>query len=150
MTNRDKFVLLFINKFYQKGIKVPSENNQVHWTVKTINDTCKNHFDNKLSFTQEEILNGFKRNKYTVSVYSNKEFTWEKFHSNHITILNDKFVNIKDKNNKDLSNTWKTHKPNYKLETIIKIDNLKEDLLKFWEYNKQLVENSVIISVVVI
>ncbi|MCM4154968.1 hypothetical protein [Gramella sp. AN32] len=140
MNKRDRFLLLFVKSFYDKGRGNPNTDNQVHWTVIIINKIFKNHFKEDLSFTEAEVLKAFKRNGFKLSEYGENEFTWEKFHANHITIYNDKFLNIKVRNNKDLGNTWKQHKSNYKQETIDKIDNLKADLFKFWDDNKHLLE----------
>lgn len=138
MQNRDKFLTLFVRSFYEKGKEQPREDNQVHWVVTIINKVFKNHFGQDLSFTENEILKAFKRNGYKLSIYGQQEFTWEKFHANHITIFNDKFLNINGQKTKDLNNTWKEHKSNYKQETIYKIENLKLDLFKFWYENKHL------------
>lgn len=135
MKNRNKFLSLFIKKFYEKGRKTPSENNSAYKVSKTINDTFKNHFGKKELFSEKEIFKAFEKNGYQLS---KEEFTWEKFHANHITIYNDKFLNIKVRNNKDLGNTWKQHKSNYTQETKDKIDSLKAEIFKFWDDNKHL------------
>ena len=138
MKNRDRFLLLFIKSFYEKGNEKPSEENQVHWIVTIINKVFKNHFGENLSFTEDEVLRAFKRNGYKLSVFGEKEFTWEKFHANHVTIYNDKFLNINGQKTKDLGNTWKEHKSTYKQETKDKIDSLKTEVFKFWDDNKHL------------
>ncbi len=140
MKNREKFLLLFVKCFYEKGRKTPSENNSAYRISKTINDTFKNHFGKKELFSVKEICKAFEKNGYLLSEFGKNEFTWEKFHANHVTIYIDKFINIKVQNNKDLGNTWKEHKSSYKQETIDKIDNRKLELFKFWDDNKHLLD----------
>ncbi len=139
MDNRIIFLKLFIDSFYVKSVKRRTPNNQAHWIVKTINDTCKNHFNKRLKFTEDEILEAFNSEGYTIMLSGDEEFTWDRFHNNDIRISNDKFINIKSQNNTDLRNSWRSNKSNYSKEIIDRLDNLRDNVSKFWDENSYLV-----------
>jgi len=69
-----------------------------------------------------------------------EEFTWERFHNNHILLRCDLFIIINVQKNNDLKSVVKRSFPdNWKDETIKRISDLKNDLSFFWEENKYLI-----------
>lgn len=137
MTDKEKFTLKFINRYYDKSHrKRRSSKNQAHYIVRTINNVCKAYFHKKLEFTDKEIYKAFERNKFTLMESGKEEFTWERFHEGNILILSDLFININTQSNHDLKLVMKrTYPPKWKPETVKRVDDLKVDLKKFWLEN---------------
>lgn len=138
MTDRERFILRFISRYYNKSQrKRRSSKNQAHYIARTINNVSKSYFNKKLQFSEKEIYKAFKKNMFTLMKSGEEEFTWEKFHEGNILILCDLFINIDPQSNNDLKLVMKrTYPPNFKSETIERIDNLKADLKLFWQENE--------------
>lgn len=138
MTNREKFILKFISRYYSKSQrKRRSSKNQAHYIVRTINNVCKGHFHRNLEFTEEEIYKAFRKNRYSLMKSGEEDFSWDRYHEGNILILCNLFINIDTQSNHDLKLAMKkTYPPNWKPETIEKVDNLKTDLQLFWNEHK--------------
>lgn len=138
MTEREKFILDFIRKFYQKSKrKRRSSKNQAHYIARTINNVCKSYFHRRLQFSEEEIYRAFKKNRFSLMESDEKDFSWERFHKGHILVQCHLFINIDVQSNADLKLAMKrTYPPNFKPETVDKIDRLKTELNVFWEKRK--------------
>ena len=137
MTDREKFILKFINRYYHKSQrKRRSSKNQAHYIARTVNNVSKTYFHRKLEFTEEEIFKAFERNKFTLMESGKGEFTWERFHEGNILISCDLFININPQSNHDLKLVMKrSYPPKWKAETVERIDNLRADINKFWGQN---------------
>lgn len=141
MSNREKFILKFINEFYQKSQrKRRSSKNKAPYIARTINNVCKGHFNRRLEFTDEEIYRAFAKNKFSLMETGEEDWNWERYLQGHFLILCDLFINIDPQCNHDLKLVMKrTYPPNFKAETVERIDNLKLRLKSFWEQNQEMV-----------
>lgn len=139
MTNREKFILIFINQFFNKSQrKRRSSKNKAPYIAHTINNVCKSYFNRRLKFSNKEIYKAFSKNKYTLMESGNKDFTWDRYLNGHYLISCDLFINIDPQCNHDLKLVMKrTYPPNFKPETVERIDNLKRQLNTFWLENKE-------------
>ena len=137
MINRVEFLTNFVDRFYLKNSRLRrSSKNQAYYLSTTINLICRKLFDRKIKFEDEEIFKAFNAAGFILMESGQEEFTWERFQDGHILILCDLFINVKVQSNHDLRlATKRSYPPNFKEETIQRIDNLKIGLQKFWEVN---------------
>ena len=95
MNPRSEFLLKFIKRYYSKSqVKRRTSKNQAGKTIYTINKTVKTFFDKKMEFSEKEIFKAFKKSGYTIMESDVDEFTWERFHQNHVLIMYNYFINI--------------------------------------------------------
>ncbi len=139
MTAKEKFILKFIKQFYQKSQKKRrSSKNHAHYIARTINNVCRLYFDRKLQFDEKEIFWAFQKNNFSLMESCEAGFTWERRLEGHPLISSDLFININPQSNHDLKLVMKrSYAPNFKPETVERIDNLKMQLNNFWQENQE-------------
>ncbi len=141
MNQRDIFLKRFVAKFYHKSKRNRRSSKNVAYDVPyIINNVSRKYFNKKVIFDEKEVFIAFKRNGYIFMKSGKEEFSWERFHSGHILILNDMFINLDSQCNADLRLIMRDSYPdNFKDETVDRLNNLKSQMLDFWKDNMKLV-----------
>ncbi|GAA4968058.1 hypothetical protein [Algibacter aquimarinus] len=136
MNNKVQFLSKFINEFLDKGVKRRNSKTIIGGIEFQINKISRNKFDKRLSFTEEEIIEAFELNDFTIMNNFGREMDWEKF-KNGTLLPESYFINVKSAQLKRLICTnVKVPKENWKPETTLEVENLKVLLAKFWDSNK--------------
>ncbi len=135
---KEKFLVKFITTFYEKsGNNRRSSKNTLEKAFFTINSVSRVFFSRKLKFTEEEVETGFLKAGFEVMRNKEGDFTWERFHNNHILASPNTFANFKSQSNMDLNLAKKRSYPDkFKPETIDKLIRLKNRLYEFWKANQ--------------
>lgn len=143
MKNKNEFLNKFISRYYSIAqVKRRSSKNKAYYICQTINNVCKNYFDKKIKFEENDIYKAFDFNGFTIMESGVNDFTWDRFHNAHILITCDLFINIIPQNNHDLKLALRrSSSENWKPETIEKVEALRVDLMVFWLENKHLITN---------
>lgn len=139
---REQFLILFIQTFYEKsGNNRRSSKNIMEKAFFTINSVSRIFFSKKLKFTEEEVERCFAKAGFKVMRNKKGDFTWERFHANHILASPNTFANFKSQSNMDLNLAKKRSYPDkFKPETVEKLVKLKNRLNEFWKANQYLIE----------
>ncbi|TNJ47121.1 hypothetical protein KFZ70_05025 [Tamlana fucoidanivorans] len=138
MNNKVIFLSRFIDEFLDKGVKRRSFQTVIGGVEFQINKIARNKFDKKLKFNEDEIIEAFKLNDFTIMNNFGRKQNWEKW-KNGTELPESYFINVKSSQLKRLISTIvKTPKENWKPETILEVENLKISLNEFWESNKHI------------
>jgi|SRR5690606_29742652 len=139
MNPKEIFLNRFVDQFYRKSKRKRRTSKNIAYDVPyIINNISRKYFDG-VKFEEKEVFEAFKQNGYLFITSGQEEFTWERFHSGHILILNDLFINLDSQCNSDLRLIMRDSFPdNFKTNTVDKLNSLKSQMRSFWETNMNL------------
>lgn len=139
MTEKQNILSDLIQTFFKKAKTNRRHNkNTILNLTDLINQFCKSHIDKGINFNEEEILNGFYVNGFTILEPKDKNILTEKTNKGVVEFSKGNHINIESQNISDLVSGLRKGFPiKSNSDTILRINKTKESLKQFVERNKK-------------
>lgn len=139
MTEKQNILSDLIQTFFKKAKTNRRHNkNTILNLTDLINQLYKSHIDKGIDFNEEEILDGFYENGFTILEPKDKNILTGKTNKGLVEFSKGNHINIESQNISDLVSALRKGFPlKSNSDTILRISKTKESLKQFAERNKK-------------
>ena len=139
MTEKQNILSDLIPTFFEKAETNRRHNkNTILNLTDLINKLCKSHINKGINFNEEEVLNGFYENGFTILEPKDKNILTGRTNKGLVEFSKGNHINIKSQNISDLVSGLRKGFPfKSNSDTILRINKTKESLKQFAERNKK-------------
>ncbi|WP_274476142.1 hypothetical protein [Mangrovimonas aestuarii] len=133
MTNKQDILLDFIQTFFEKAKTNRRHNkNTILNLTEIINRACKLHLHETFDFKEEEILDGFYENGFSILEPTNRNVNTGRTNKGIVKFSTGNHINVNSQNISDLVSSLRKGFPlKSNPDTILRINKLKESLKLF-------------------